>query len=285
MGTTNSEKMLTSFHLLTGPLGIAPICERNEGEPLGPPRVPVLRQKHPRDPSKALKHIPQVVLLGKLGHIGDPESGQVVPVLEAPTHGLPCALFPAQVRRHIAPLSHAKPTNILSRVPAVSAAAASATGRTNVVERREGILEGTTSGEMVALADTTGDFLILQLVAQRVLLFILLLVGALPVGARAEDDVFADGGCAEVGPADMAFLGAEFGPFFALGDARVHVLFDNGGADLARGLDLFVGVVEAVGYDGLGAVGVGDDLLLWEDGGIVEFLVVGPVGSSVWGVG
>lgn len=62
------------------------------------------------------------------------------------------------------------------------------------------------------------------------------------------------------------------------------MLFDDGGADLACGFYFFVGVVEAIGYDGFGAVGIGDDLLLWEDGGVIEFLVVGPVGSSVGGL-
>lgn len=59
------------------------------------------------------------------------------------------------------------------------------------------------------------------------------------------------------------------------------MLLDNGSTNLASGLDLFVGIVKAVGYDSLGAVGVGDDLLLGEDGGVIEFLVVGPVGPSV----
>lgn len=59
------------------------------------------------------------------------------------------------------------------------------------------------------------------------------------------------------------------------------MLLDNGGTDLAGGLDLFIGIVEAVGYDGFGAVGVRNDLLLGEDGGVVEFFVVGPVGSSI----
>lgn len=34
---------------------------------------------------------------------------------------------------------------------------------------------------MVALTDTTGDLLVLELVVERVLLFVLLLIGALPV--------------------------------------------------------------------------------------------------------
>lgn len=62
------------------------------------------------------------------------------------------------------------------------------------------------------------------------------------------------------------------------------MFLDNCGTYLAGGLDLFVGIVEAVGYDGLGAVGVGYDLLLGENCGVIEFLVVGPVGSSVDGL-
>lgn len=137
---------------------------------------------------------------------------------------------------------------------------------------------------MVALTDTTGDLLVLELVTQRVLLLILLLIGALPVGARTEDDVLTDRGGTEVRPTDVSLFGTEFGPFFAFGDTGIHVLFNDGGANLACGFDFFVGVVEAVGYDSFGAVGIGDDLLLWEDGWVVEFLVVGPVASSVGGL-
>lgn len=54
----------------------------------------------------------------------------------------------------------------------------------------------------------------------------------------------------------MALLGAEFGPFLALGDPWVDVLLDDGGADLACGFDLLAGVVEAEGDYCLCAVGV-----------------------------
>lgn len=58
------------------------------------------------------------------------------------------------------------------------------------------------------------------------------------------------------------------------------MLFDDGGADFARGFDLLVCVVEAVAYDCFCAVSVGDYLLWREDGGVVEFFVVCPVCSS-----
>lgn len=81
----------------------------------------------------------------------------------------------------------------------------------------------------------------------------------------------------------MAFFGSEFGPFFAFCYSWVYVLFDDGGADLARCFDLFAGVVEMVGYDAFCAICVGDYLLWREDGGVVELFVVCPVGSSRWG--
>ena len=74
----------------------------------------------------------------------------------------------------------------------------------------------------------------------------------------------------------MALLEAEFGPGLALGDAGVDGFFDDGGADPARGLDLFAVVVEAVGYYGFRAVFVRGDGLWREGGGIVEVFVVGP---------
>lgn len=54
------------------------------------------------------------------------------------------------------------------------------------------------------------------------------------------------------------------------------MLFDDGGADPARGFDLFAVVVEAVGYYGFRAVFVRGDGLWREGGGIVEVFVVGP---------
>ena len=52
----------------------------------------------------------------------------------------------------------------------------------------------------------------------------------------------------------MTLFEPELGPAFALGDARVNVFFDDGGANAAGGFDAFAVVVEAVGDDGFGAV-------------------------------
>lgn len=79
----------------------------------------------------------------------------------------------------------------------------------------------------------------------------------------------------------MALLEAELGPRSALSNLRVHIFADDAGLDAAGDLHLLVIVVEAVGDHGLGAIFVGNHLLRGESGGVVKFLVVGPVGAAV----
>ena len=134
---------------------------------------------------------------------------------------------------------------------------------------------------MLPVTDTALHLLILQLLLHAVLVRLLLLRICLPVDARPEDDVLAHSRGFEGRAQGLAFLQAELGPAFALGDAGVDVSLCDGGAYSAGGLDLFAVVVEAVGYYGLGPIFVGSYLLGGEDGGIVELFVVGPVGAAV----
>lgn len=137
---------------------------------------------------------------------------------------------------------------------------------------------------MLSGTNTTLNLLVLQLILHAALLtaILLSLLGlSLPVDAGAEDNVLADGGSIECRTGRVALLETELGPRAALGDLRVDVFADHGGLDAAGNLHFLVVIVEAVGDDGLGAIFVGDHLLRGERGGVVEFLVIGPVGTAV----
>lgn len=138
---------------------------------------------------------------------------------------------------------------------------------------------------MLSGTDTALDLLVLELVLHATLLAAILLglLGlCLPVGARTENDVLADGGGVERGTSGVALFVAKLGPGSAFSDLGVHIFADNGGLDASGDLNLLVIVVEAVRDDGLGAIFVGNDLLRGESGGVVKFLVVGPVGTAVF---
>lgn len=137
---------------------------------------------------------------------------------------------------------------------------------------------------MLSGTNTTLDLLVLQLVLHAALLASILLglLGlCLPVGARTENDVLADGGSVERGTSSVALLKAEFGPRPALSNLRVHIFADDGGLDAAGDLNLLVVVIETVGDHSLGSIFVGNHLLRGESGGVVKFLVVGPVCTAV----
>lgn len=136
---------------------------------------------------------------------------------------------------------------------------------------------------MLSAANTTLDLLVLELVLHAALLGALLLglLGiCLPVNLRAEDDVLADGGSVEGGTGGVALLESELFPFAAFGDLGVDVFADDGGLNSAGDLHFLAVIVEAVGDDSLGAVLVRDHLLRGERGGVIEFFVVGPVGTA-----
>ncbi len=78
----------------------------------------------------------------------------------------------------------------------------------------------------------------------------------------------------------MTFLKPEFGPRFALCDARVDVFFDDCGTYSARGLETLAVVIEAVGNHCFGAVFIGSYGLWGKGGGVVKFLVIGPVRAA-----
>lgn len=136
---------------------------------------------------------------------------------------------------------------------------------------------------MLSAANTTLDLLVLELVLDAALLAasLLLLLGlSLPVDAGPENDVLADGGGIERGSGSVALLQTEFVPGASLSDPGVHMFADNAGFDAAGHLDLLVVVVEAVRDHGLGSIFVRRHLLRGESGGVIELLVVGPVGAA-----
>lgn len=136
---------------------------------------------------------------------------------------------------------------------------------------------------MLAAANTTLDLLVLELILDATLLTtgLLSFLGLrLPVHAWSEDDVLADGGGVKRRTGSMALLETEFRPCPPLCDLRVYVLLDDSGSDPTGDLDLLAFIVEAVGNDGLCAIFVDGDLLRGEGGGVIELLVVGPVGAA-----
>lgn len=137
---------------------------------------------------------------------------------------------------------------------------------------------------MLSGTDPTLDLLILELILHAALLAALLLrlLGlSLPVNAGTEDDVFTDGGGVERRTSGVALLEAELCPRSSLGHPGVDMFADNGGLDAAGDFHFLVLIVEAVGDDGFGAVFVRDHLLRGERGGVVEFLIVCPVGAAL----
>jgi hypothetical protein len=137
---------------------------------------------------------------------------------------------------------------------------------------------------MLSAANTTLDLLVLELVLDAALLGagLLSLRGlSPPVHTGSEDDILADGGGVERGARGVALLEPELGPRPPLRDLRVDVLPHHGRLDPAGDLDLLALVVEAVRNNGLCAIFVRRDLLRGERGGVIELLIVGPVGGAV----
>lgn len=112
---------------------------------------------------------------------------------------------------------------------------------------------------MFAVADPALDLHVLQLLLRVIPDLLLFLAVLLPRHAGAEDDVLAHAGGVEARSRGVALFEPELRPAFALGDARVDVFLDDGGADATGGLDPFAVVVEAVGDDGFGPVFVRGD--------------------------
>jgi hypothetical protein len=76
---------LTSIHLLTRLSSIRPVRITDERKALGPPRLPVLGQKDSRNMSVFAEHVPQILLLGELAHVGDTQRSTII-AIELATH-------------------------------------------------------------------------------------------------------------------------------------------------------------------------------------------------------
>jgi hypothetical protein len=183
----------------------------------------------------------------KKTHVRNSESSKIVSLVLA-TAAAACSgsssssgTF-AQMRRNIASTSS---TQTASRRLLVIKTSASTRA---LIDRRHSILERTTSREMLSLANTTFDLLILQLLLNTTLLsFLLSLLGMyFPVNAGTEDDIFADRGGIKRGTGRVALFESKFAPCPSLGDLWVYVFLDNGCADSAGDFDFFAVVVEAV---------------------------------------
>lgn len=179
------------------------------------------------------------------------------------------------MRRHIARPTRAQPSRRRLAIPL--AIHPSRRTRPILADRRHRILERTARREVLAVTDPTLDLLVLQLLLHAALVRLLLLGVGLPVDAGPEDDVLAHGRRVEGRARRVALFEPEFRPCFALRHARVHVLFDDGGADPPGRFHFLAVFVEAVGDDGFRAVFVRRDGLGREGGWVVEFFVVGPV--------
>lgn len=293
----------TAIHLGASIFCIPTIRIADESKALGPLGFPVPGKEDSGDTTETLEEIPQLVLFCQLAdllvkklasshnkhreppvsagrqktktYVCNSQSRQIV-LLEATAHLLATASTALpHVRRHVAGVSSTKTTLVLLGLGTASTSS-------GLLDGGHGVLERTTSCEMLSTANTTLDLLVLELVlhtALFALLFLLLRV-CLPVHRRAEGDVLAYGGGVKGRTRGVALLESELLPFAAFGDLRVDIFTDDGSLDSASNLHFLIIVVKAVGDDGLGAILVRDHLLRGERGGVIEFLVVSPVGAA-----
>ena len=135
---------------------------------------------------------------------------------------------------------------------------------------------------MFSAADTALDLLVLELILDTALFALLLGLRCLrlPVHAGSENDVLTDGGRVERRSGGVALLQPKLGPAAALGHLRVDVFANDGRFDAAGHFHLLAVIVEPVRDHRLGAILVGRHLLCGERGGVIELLVVGPVGAA-----
>lgn len=273
--------ILTAVHLLTSPRSVDPVRKADESKALCPSSLPVLRQEYPGDPSEPLEHGTQVSLLGHLADVCNSESGSIVAVVAAAHLVSSSSSTPTKMWRNICRLACAQSSlRILCLV-------ADRGWVSDLVEWLKGVLEGTSRGEMVSLTDTALNLLVSQLILDDGVLGGLLLRARLPVGTGLEHDVFSDGGGRKVGAAGVSLLSAKLDPFPPLRNSGIDVLPLDSRPNLPCRLDLLALVVHTVGDDGLGAIGVLNNLLRWE----IILFVVRPVvllsdgrqGLLMWG--
>lgn len=221
----------------------------------------------------------------EMTHVGNTQGSQVVSlaVLAAahPVSGSSASGASSERRRDIASLLGPRASSSSSSSSRIVSHPGGNVGRASLgADRGHGVLVRAAGCEMLAVANTTLDLLVLKLVLHGLgvgVLALLLLILA-PVRARPEDDVLTDGGRVGGGTGGILGAEAELGPCLALGDARVHLFRVRGVADAASRLHLLALIVVTEGDDGLGAVLVADGLGRGEvGGGLVDIFVVGPV--------
>lgn len=263
----NEMAEAVAVHLLAGLCGVGSVRVADEGEALGPARLPVLGQEDAGDVSEPREHIAQVLLLGELGHVGNAQGGEVV-ALELAAHLLAATAAAApEMRGHVASGTSASAAGLWCVVGHL--------GGSRLVGHAHGVLEGTFCGEMVAAADSALDLGLLQI--RLLLVGLVLVIGArFPVCGGAEDNVLGDTDGIGLRASRPTLLLTKLLPVLALGDARVHDLLDNGLFDAAGSLDLLAIFADGVCDYGLASVLVLDDLILRQLEGRV-FIVVGPI--------
>lgn len=139
---------------------------------------------------------------------------------------------------------------------------------------------------MFAVADTTFDLFVLELVLHRLGVGVgAFVLGVLaPADARSEDDVLADR--RGIGSRAGTVFGAEaeLAPGFAVGHSRVHRLLVGDISNASGRLYFLPLVVVAEGDDGLGPILVGNGLGRGEIAALLlDVIIVGPVMSGEWG--
>jgi hypothetical protein len=263
---------LTSIHLLTRLGSIRPVRITDKRKALGPPRLPVLGQKDPRNMSVFAEHVPQILLLCELAHVGDTQRSTII-AIELATHLLARAASATQMGRHVSAAAGTETTSRAGRV------VGHVCGR-DVALGSHGVFEGTLCCEMVALADTALDFCILEL-SLLLRLVALVFVTRFPCRDGAEQDVLCDRHGVGLWACGFALFLAELGPLLALCDAGVYGGFDDGFLDAAGGFDAAAFVVDAVGCNSLGAVFVLGYGVLGEGELCAFVFFFGPVGAAV----
>ena len=151
-----------------------------------------------------------------------------------------------------------------------------------LLDGRHSVLERTTGSKVLAAANTALDLLVFELVLHTTLLSTLLFLLSLrlPVHAGSENDILANRGRVERRTSRVALFESEFAPAPPLGDLWVDMFSHDVGFDTAGHLHFLAVIVETVGDDGLRAIFVRSHLLRGERGGVIELLVVGPVGAA-----
>jgi len=215
-------------------------------------------------------------------HVCDSECGEIVPLaIFAATHAIARAGATGaatQRRWHVRTLL-ASTCGTNTRLQLVGICLGP-TG-SGLANRRHRVLVRAARGEMLAVADTALDLLVLEFVLHGLGVDVLALVlGILaPVGRWLEDNVLADGRSIRGRAGAILDALAELGPALAIRNAGVDDLAVGDETDSPRGLHLLVLIVVVVLDNGGAAILVGDLLRGREDilGHLLAVDIVGPV--------